>query len=138
MKGDGLVGRELEQHPIDQSGKSLSVPVMIESIVSGGGISGRLSSVPRPLDEFGVSIDIFFDPLSLSSRLRNRGNLLALSKYDEFVKTIPSGLKPILIVRLFLVPVGSLGTNFCGRRIEESNLQTCISATLPASSGCAI
>ena len=117
MKGDLLVGRELEQHPVDQSGKSLSVPVMIESIVSVGGISGRLSSVPRSLDEFGVSIEFFFDPLSLSSRLRNRGNILAPRKYDAFVKTIPSGLKPILIARLFLVPVGSLGTNFCGGRI---------------------
>ena len=138
MKGDESVGRELGQHPVDQSGKSLSVPVMIESVDSGDGISGRSSSVPRPLDNFGVGVDNSFAPLSLSSRLRTRGNLLAPSKYDAFVKTTPSGPKPAILVRLFLVPVGSLGTTLCGGRIGESNLQACISLTLPTSSGCAV
>ena len=138
MKGDGSVGRKIGQYPVDQSGESLSVPVMIDSIVSGDGISGRSSSVPRPLDEFGVGVEISFAPLSLSSRLRTRGTLLDPSKYDAFVKSTPLGPKPTILVRLFLVPVGTLCTTLCDGRIGESNLQACISTTLPSSSGCAI
>ena len=138
VMGDGSVGREIGQHPVDQSGKSLSVPVMIESSVSGDGILGLSSSVPQPLDEFGVGLDSSFAPLFFSSRFQTRGNLLAPSKCDAFVKTIYLGPKPAILVRLFLVPVGSLWTTLCGGRIGEFNLQACISSTLLPSSGCAI
>ena len=111
---------------------------MICSIVSGGGTSGWSSSGFRSLDEFGFSAESSFAPLFLSHRLRTRDNLLDLSKYDAFVKTISSYSKITILVKLFLVPVGSLETTFCGGRIGESNLQTCISPTLPASLGCAI
>ena len=44
MKGHGEIGRELGKHLVDQSGKSLSVPVIIDSFVSSGGISAHSSS----------------------------------------------------------------------------------------------
>ena len=138
MKGHGEIGRELGKHLVDQSGKSLSVPVIIDSFVSGGGISAHSSSV-WPLKEMGIDVESsVFDSLALFSRLRTRSNLLAPGRYDNFLKTIPLGIKPTILVRLFLVLVGSLGTTLCGGRIWEYNLQACISSTLPSSSGCAI
>ena len=77
MKGDGAIGRELGKHPGDQSIKSLSVPVIIDSVVSGGGISAHSSSV-RPLEEIGIGVESsIFAPLALSSRLRTRRSLSA-------------------------------------------------------------
>ena len=54
MKRDGLTRQGLGHHPVDQSGKSLSVPVVTDSVVSGCDISGRLSSVLEILQYFEI------------------------------------------------------------------------------------
>ena len=130
MKGEGLTRQGLGQHPVDQSGKSLSVPVVMDSVVYGGGILGRSSSVlPFDDDAFGMECSDFAHS-ALSSRLRTQGNISTPSRYDAFVKTTPLGPRPATLVRLFLVPLGFVKTTLCGGRIEESNLQACISSTL--------
>ena len=138
MKREGLTRQGLGQHPVDQSGKSPSVPVVMDSVVSGGGILGRSSSVlPFDDDAFGMECSDFAHS-ALSSRLRTRGNISIPSRYDAFVKTTPLGPRPATLIRLFLVPLGFVGTTLCGGRIGESNLQACISSTLPNTSGCTI
>jgi len=114
MTEDGSTGRELGHHPVDQSDKFLSVKIVIDSIVSGGGISGRSSSVQLS-EDIGIGVEhSYFDALAFVSRLRNRGSISVPGKYYYVVKTTPLGTKPAILVRLFLVPVGSFGTNLCG------------------------
>ena len=117
MERDGLTRQGLGHHLIDQSGKSLSVPVVTDSVVSSGGISGRLSSV-LPLDGDGFGVErLDFASLALSSLLRTRGNIPTPARYDSYVKTTPLGPRSTILVRLFLFSLGSVGTTLYGGRI---------------------
>ena len=78
--------------------------------------------------------------LAYATRFSLRVNIPAPGRYNEFVKTgvTTTGSKSVTLVKLFLVPVGSLGNTLCGGRIGESSLQACISSITSSSSGCAI
>ena len=132
IQGPGNSGHDDGQHLDDQSGKSLSVPVQLDS-ASRGFNSGRSPS---------VEFDTIGDGSALASatRFSLRTNIPAPGRYNAFVKTgaTTTGIKSATLVKLFLVPVGSLGNTLCGGRIGESGLQAYISSTSPSSSGCAI
>ena len=132
MQGPGNSGHDDGHHLDDQSGKSLSVPVQLDS-ASRGFNSGRSPSVG-----FGTVGD--GSALAAATRFSLRTNIPAPGRYNAFVKTgaTTTGIKSATLVKLFLVPVGSLENTLCGGRIGESGLQACISPTSPSSSGCAI
>ena len=132
MQGPGNTGHDGGQHPDDQSGKSLSDPVHLDSTSRG------FNSESSPSAEVGTIGD--GSTLASATRFSFRTNIPAPGRYNEFVKTglTTTGIKSATLVKLFLVPVGSLGNTLCGGRIGESGLQACISSTSPSSSGCAI
>ena len=132
MQEPGNSGHDGGQHLDDQSGKSLSVHVQLDS-ASRGFNSGRSPSV-----EFGTAGG--GSALASATWFSLWTNIPTPDRYNAFVKTgaTTTGIKSATLVKLFLVPVGSLGNTLCGGRIGESGLQAYISSTSPSSSGCAI